>query len=144
MQARLSFVAVRDRDTSTAPKLKKAEPLWVGRQRSGNGVPHGGTSALVRVVDATRWAHWRGHLTCYVSMPPDSEPCCVPGDIVVSPVYSGFLLGRVIPEVGLGPWWTYITVVSEREVAVEQARAIANSEGVRAWFQTRADEYEPL
>ena len=77
-------------------------------------------------------------------MPSSSAPCCVPGDIVITQVYSGYLLGRVIAKVGLGPWWTFITVIPEYDEAVEKARILALAEGVRAWLQRHGDDYDPL
>lgn len=78
-------------------------------------------------------------------MPADSPaPRCVPGDLLVTEVHSGYLVGRIIPQVGLGPWWSFITVLNEREAAVEQARTMALTEGVHAWLQTRANEFNPL
>lgn len=78
-------------------------------------------------------------------MPADSPTRrCVPGDLLVTEVHSGYLVGRIIPRVGLGPWWTFITVVNERDAAVEQARVMALTEGVRAWLQTRPNEYDLL
>jgi hypothetical protein len=59
----------------------------------------------------------------------------LPGDIIVMPVSSGFLLGRRIPKIGPGPWWTYITIVNDLDVAVGHARALARAEGVGAWLQ---------
>jgi hypothetical protein len=73
-----------------------------------------------------------------------SKPLRLPGDIVVTPVHSGFLLGRMLPKVELGPWWTFISVVSDYNEATEKARVLALVEGVRAWAQTRADHFDPL
>jgi hypothetical protein len=77
-------------------------------------------------------------------VPSAREPPCLPGDIFITPVFSGFLLGRVIPQIGIGPWWTLIKVVAEFDDAVEQARALARAEGVRAWWQERVNEYDAL
>ncbi len=83
-------------------------------------------------------------LLLYSMAPVSPEPSVVPGDIFVRPVDSGFLVGRVVRKIGLGPWWSYITVVVEFDEAVEQARARALADGVRAWLQKRGDEYDPL
>jgi len=72
------------------------------------------------------------------------EPRCPPGDIFITPTLSGFLLGRAIPQIGLGPWWTLIKVVAEFDDAVEQARALALADGVRAWVQTHVNEYDAV
>lgn len=72
------------------------------------------------------------------------EPPCVPGDIIIMPVSSGFLLGRRIPKIGPGPWWTYITIVKALDDAMEHARALAVAEGVRGWLQKSANEYDAL
>jgi hypothetical protein len=84
------------------------------------------------------------HQTCYFPVPADSEPYCLPGDLIVTQASSGFLIARVIPKVGLGPWWTHVTLVNEHDEAVEKARTMALAEGVRAWFQRQGDEYDPL
>jgi hypothetical protein len=70
--------------------------------------------------------------------------CCESGDILVMEVYSGFVIGRIIPKIGPGPWWNFVTVVGDRDAAVDQARAMARAEGFRAWFQHHPNEYEPL
>ena len=83
---------------------------------------------------------------CCLSFVPSGapEPPCLPGDLLVTPVYSGFLLARVIPKVGLGPWWTFIKVVENFNDAVEQARTLALAEGVGAWSQEGHGRYEAL
>lgn len=77
-------------------------------------------------------------------MPLAQDPPCLPGDVFITPVYSGFLVGRVIPQIGLGPWWTFIKVVTDFDDAVKQARALALAEGTRAWLQRRVNEFDAL
>jgi len=64
----------------------------------------------------------------------DSVEACQPGDITVTKVPRGFLIGRAIREVGPGPWWTYVGIVEDRVTAVRRALALAAACGVRAWF----------
>ena len=40
-----------------------------------------------------------------------------PGDITVTLVHSGFLIGRVMPQDGAGPWWEYIRTVADQDEA---------------------------
>ena len=76
--------------------------------------------------------------------PLGSETCCQPGDITVSKIHSGYLIGRALAPIGPGPWWTFLAVVRTFREAVHHALTIARHDDVRAWLQLRADEYEPL
>ena len=60
--------------------------------------------------------------------------CCLPGDITVTPIYSGFLVGRALPQQGAGPWWQYIKTFGELQEAVTHARQLAMAASVRGWF----------
>jgi hypothetical protein len=63
---------------------------------------------------------------------------CTPGDITLMPVRGGFLIGRVLPEKGPGPWWEFIKMVPDRADAIEQAGRLL-SPGGRLWFHERGD-----
>jgi len=80
--------------------------------------------------------------------PSGGEPvwsnCCEPGDITVSNVYSGFLIGRAIEPRGPGPWWEYIALVKTESEAINQAAILARMAGTRAWRHIQNDEYEPI
>jgi hypothetical protein len=54
------------------------------------------------------------------------------------------MIGRALPEIGPGPWWTYIKIVSDRDDAVRQAKALAAEAGSRAWFHEEGDMYHPI
>ncbi len=72
------------------------------------------------------------------------EACCLPGDITVSKVYSGFLIGRAIERKGPGPWWEYIATVASFRQASLRAHKLAKADGVRAWLHVGWETYEPL
>ena len=72
--------------------------------------------------------------------------CCLPGDITVTKIPTGYLLGRTTRPVdgGRGPWWEYVATVTEHADAIHQAQTIARMEGVCAWLHKRDDEYDRL
>jgi len=74
----------------------------------------------------------------------DKPACCLPGDITVTKIPTGFLLGRAIPHKGPGPWWEYVTIVVSFRQASIQAHRLARAAKVRAWMHTKGDMYEPL
>lgn len=74
----------------------------------------------------------------------DPAPTCEPGDITVSQIYTGFLLGRVIAPRGPGPWWEYLAVVRTEVEAVQQAVTIARVHGTRAWRYLEGERYHPI
>ena len=80
------------------------------------------------------------------SRPGDAneERCCQPGDITVTKIHSGYLLGRVLAPEGPGPWWSYLSITTTREAAIRRARELATAAGVKAWLHTSGDGYEPL
>ena len=69
----------------------------------------------------------------------DVEGCCLPGDITVTEVHRGYLIGRALEQMGPGPWWEYVAVVAKLEDALRLAQTIASDAGVRAWFQKNGD-----
>ena len=75
---------------------------------------------------------------------PETEGCCLPGDITVTEVHRGYLVGRALEQKGPGPWWEYVAVVARLEDAVKLAQVIAAESGVRAWFQRDIDHYDLL
>jgi hypothetical protein len=62
------------------------------------------------------------------------DDCCPAGDITVTPVPSGFMIGRSMPQNGPGPWWQYIRVMSDYDAAVTFARDIAREDRAQAWL----------
>ena len=72
--------------------------------------------------------------------------CCLPGDITVTKIPTGYLIGRATKPVdgGRGPWWEYIAIVTKRADALHQARTIARIENVCAWLHKVDDEYDRL
>lgn len=67
-----------------------------------------------------------------------------PGDIVVTQIHSGFLIGRAMPREGPGPWWQYIQTVADRDQAFASARDLAAASGGRAWFHQEGDDYRQI
>jgi hypothetical protein len=58
-----------------------------------------------------------------------------PGDFTVTPVIKGYMIGKVIPRRGLGPWWTFIKIVSAEDDAIRHAVTLALTEDSRVWLQ---------
>src|SRR5579871_2342640 len=67
-------------------------------------------------------------------MRPDAPDCCEPGDITISEIPDGFLIGRNLPKLGLGPWWEYVGIVRTRAEAIRRALAETRERG-RVWMQ---------
>jgi len=80
----------------------------------------------------------------YLMDPPKVESCCRPGDITVTKVPTGYLIGRALAELGPGPWWEYVAVVSSFTEAATRAHALAKQTATKAWFHKAGDDYEPL
>ena len=76
--------------------------------------------------------------------PPELAYCCLPGDITVTKVPSGYLIGRSLPELGPGPWWEYVAIVSTFTEAATRAHALAKESQTKAWLHQTGDDYEPL
>jgi hypothetical protein len=70
------------------------------------------------------------------------EACCLPGDITVTKIPAGYLIGRAMDPIGPGPWWEYIAIVRTLDAAQHQALTIARHDGVRAWRHTSGDDYD--
>jgi hypothetical protein len=62
------------------------------------------------------------------------DDCCPAGDITVTPVPSGFMIGRAMHRTGPGPWWQYIRVMVDYNEAVNFARQIAMEDRAQAWL----------
>jgi hypothetical protein len=62
------------------------------------------------------------------------DDCCPAGDITVTPVPSGFMIGRAMAQEGPGPWWQYIRVMVDYNDAVTFAREIASEDRAQAWL----------
>ena len=73
-----------------------------------------------------------------------TETCCRPGDITVSKVHTGYLIGRALAPIGPGPWWEYVAAVRTFGEAAHHARTVAKYEGVSAWLQIGLEDYRPL
>ena len=83
----------------------------------------------------------------YVATAPNGTPqpnCCEPGDFTVTKIPSGYLIGRAMAQLGPGPWWEYVAIVTQRRQALDHARQLAYREGTRAWLHKAGDDYEPL
>ena len=62
------------------------------------------------------------------------DDCCPAGDITVTPVPSGYMIGRAMVRNGPGPWWEYIKVLSDYGEAVSFAREVAADDEAQAWL----------
>jgi len=74
-------------------------------------------------------------------MQPAEPECCLPGDITVTPIPNGYLIGKAMPQLGPGPWWEYIVIVTELDDAVAQARVLARANDAHAWFFDGGEHY---
>src|SRR4051794_29450350 len=70
--------------------------------------------------------------------------CCQPGDITVTDIYSGFMLGRALEPRGPGPWWEYVAIVRDEAAALHQALMLARFHGTQAYRHFGGDRYEPI
>jgi hypothetical protein len=76
--------------------------------------------------------------------PSDQEVCCLPGDITVTQIPTGYLIGRALEQIGPGPWWEYVRIVETFEDASGLACEMAKHDQVRAWLHRGGDEYDRL
>jgi hypothetical protein len=72
------------------------------------------------------------------------DTCCEPGDVTLTNIPRGFLIGRAVERMGNGPWWEFIAIVRSERDALHHAATLARVEGTRAWRHVRDDDYEPL
>lgn len=99
----------------------------------------GGAFGVFLAAMSAKMTH---HLTATVT--EDNESCCRPGDFTITPVPSGFMVGRSLPATGPGPWWQYIKVVNDLEEARRFAVELAAQDGSRAWFHLHGDQYDEV
>ena len=58
-------------------------------------------------------------------MPPAPDEGYQPGDIVVTVIPTGYLIGQAAEPIGPGPRWTYIAIVPDLQDAIRHARMAA-------------------
>jgi hypothetical protein len=75
---------------------------------------------------------------------PTRDECCLPGDITLTQVHTGWMLGRALEQHGPGPWWSVIAIFADRATAVEEGKMIAREAGVRFWFHEGGETYRPI
>jgi hypothetical protein len=71
---------------------------------------------------------------------PD-DACCLPGDFTITPLPTGFLIGRALQPIGPGPWWEFVRIVPIASVALHEVRQLARETGSRAWLHQRGTRY---
>ena len=76
------------------------------------------------------------------SVDPEPPSCCLPGDVTVTEVPYGYLVGRVTSLAGIGPWWHYVSTMADRGQAMELARSLARENQARAWFHKGGADYD--
>ena len=76
--------------------------------------------------------------------PPAPENCCLPGDVTVTKIPTGYLVGRALAKQGPGPWWEYVAILETYPDAAQLARRMVTGSGHRAWLHKGGDDYEPL
>jgi len=69
---------------------------------------------------------------------------CLPGDVTVSAVPGGFIVGRVLEERGPGPWWTYLGAAANLADAIAAAQDQAERRHCRAWLDCGLGHYREL
>jgi len=72
------------------------------------------------------------------------EECCLPGDFTVTPIHGGYLIGEAMPQLGPGPWWTYVAIMEGLPEAINQARTLARRADSRAWFFEGGSNYRAI
>jgi hypothetical protein len=75
---------------------------------------------------------------------PELDLCCLPGDITVTKVPSGYLVGRALDQIGPGPWWEYIAITTTYPEAYKTAKTLAVANGRNSWLHKHGDDYAPL
>ena len=66
------------------------------------------------------------------------------GDLIVTPVHGGFLIGQIKPESGPGPWWDLVGATASFGDALETVRRRAAVHRSHAWLQLGADDYRSI
>jgi hypothetical protein len=77
-------------------------------------------------------------------MDRQDESCCLPGDITITQVFSGWLLGNALEQIGPGPWWSFIAIFPDFQSALKDARVLAREKGVRVWFHEGGMKYREI
>jgi hypothetical protein len=72
------------------------------------------------------------------------ESCCLPGDITLAQVHTGWMVGKALGQAGPGPWWTFIAVFADFDSALREARTLAQALGVRLWFHAGGTKYHAI
>ena len=67
-----------------------------------------------------------------------------PGDITISQTPRGWMIRRLLPMEGRGPWWEYLDVVKELPEAVRRGRALARHSATKLWFYNGAGQYDAI
>jgi hypothetical protein len=67
-----------------------------------------------------------------------------PGDLVISAVHGGFLIGQLLDERGPGPWWGYVATAGNLADAIELAQQRAELECSQSWLQSGHGDYVAL
>lgn len=67
-----------------------------------------------------------------------------PGDVVVTLIHSGYLIGRALPQDGPGPWWQYVRTIADQDEALKVARELAAASNARAWIHLQGDHYRQI
>jgi len=70
--------------------------------------------------------------------------CCQPGDITVTRVPAGFVIGRVLPANGDPPWWELVKTAADVEGACKAALDLAAAGRSRAWMHVRDRQYDQI
>ena len=66
------------------------------------------------------------------------------GDLTVTPVHGGFLIGQIRSVGGPGPWWDLVAATASFGDALETARRRALAHHAHAWLQVGADDYRAI
>ncbi len=68
----------------------------------------------------------------------------LPGDIAVTPVPQGLMVGRAMAGSASGQSWECVKVLTYYEDAVELACELAARESTRAWFHKNHNEFDRI
>ncbi len=73
---------------------------------------------------------------------PERDDGCLPGDYTVTPVHSGYLIGQTLAQIGPGPWWAYVKIVSDLDAAIREGKLLASRAHTRLWLYEGGNRYE--
>jgi hypothetical protein len=59
-------------------------------------------------------------------------------------VLDGFMVGKVLPPKGSGPWWTFIRIVPTQQHAVRLAVTLALALNTRVWFNEGPGQFRAI